>query len=259
MTRAGAACLLILLLPFAAFTASPATSAAAPKPKETGTPPAPILNPVDADSSEEATPRTYESLVRRFVKMASSDTLGDAAYRVAETAFRLGKFDDASRAYLDFARRNPRNLRVNDALTTHLLIKEARDFEDRPLLAYARARAHREAGRADSAAALLAETVERYPGAKVRHHVQLLLAEMARDRGDARAALRWAVAASDTTGKNRLAPFALRIAAESSIALGEPPQNALAYYKTLLERYPQSPLAPEARARSLVIRKGMPQ
>lgn len=213
----------------------------------------------EGDSTVGDLPRTYRALVRRFGTMSTADSMGNGAFQWAEAAFVAGKFDEAGKGYLDFARRHPRNLRVNDALTTHLLIKEARDFEDRPLLAYARARAHRDAGRPDSANALLVSTNERYPGAKVRHHATLMLAELARDRGDNKAALRWAVAASDTTGKNRLAPFALRIAAESSIALGEPPQKALAYYKEILERYPQSPLAPEARSRSLVIRKRMPQ
>ncbi|HEY6572099.1 MAG TPA: tetratricopeptide repeat protein, partial [Candidatus Eisenbacteria bacterium] len=144
-------------------------------------------------------------------------------------------------------------------LSAVLLIKEARDFEDQPLLLYARGRAFRGAGRADSAAAVLSVAAQRFPGAKVRHHVHLMLAELAQERGDHAAALRWAVAGADTTGKNRLAPFALRIAAESSIELGEPPQKALAYYKEILERYPRSPVTPEARARALEIRKRMPQ
>ncbi len=245
---------------FLSLAVSPALSA--PRVKETGAPLPPVVGiPPGAgnDSTEKAPASTYETLVRRFLKMASADSVGDGAFRAAEASFQEGKFDDAGKGYLDFARRHPRNLRVNDALTTHLLIKEARDFEDRPLLAYARARAHLDAGRPDSAVALLTTAIDRFPGAKVRHHVHLLLAEMAQARGDARTALRWAVVAADTTAANRLAPPALRIAAESSIALGEPPQNALGYYKTILERYPQSPLAPEARARSLVIRKRMPQ
>jgi outer membrane protein assembly factor BamD (BamD/ComL family) len=51
----------------------------------------------------------------------------------------------------------------------------------------------------------------------------------------------------------------LKIAAESSLAMGEPPQKALAFYKTILERYPTSPVTPEARTRALQIRKKMPQ
>jgi TolA-binding protein len=214
---------------------------------------------VDVDSLLGALPRTYQMLVRRFQTMSPADSMGDGAYNLAEGAFVAGKFDDAGKGYLDFARRYPRNLRVNDALSTMLLIKEARDFEDQPLLLYARGRAYRDAGQPDSATAILTTAARRYPGAKVRDHVHLMLAELAQARGDHAGALQWAVAAADTASKSRLAPYALKIAAESSLALGEPPQKALAYYKAILEKYPQSPVTPEARSRAIAIRKRMPQ
>lgn len=273
---------IVLLLALAAFgTLAPAPASAEPKPKNEGPPPAKpkimistqnggvVAIPsgdeeadtekADVDSVLGGLPRTYQILVRRFGTMSPADSLGDGAYRLAETAFTAGKFDDAGKGYLDFARRYPRNLRVNDALSTMLLIKDGRDFEDQPLLLYARGRAYRDAGQPDSAVAVLTTAAERYPGAKVRDHVRLMLAEMAQARGDHAHALQWAVAAADTAAKSRLAPYALKIAAESSLALGEPPQKALAYYKTILEKYPQSPVTPEARSRALAIRKRMPQ
>ena len=277
LALAGLAALVVLVL-----LAAPAPAAAAPKPKKEGPPP-PVKpkifvstpsggviavppNGEDADSEEAdvdsllgGLPRTYQMLVRRFQTMSPADSMGDGAYRFAEAAFVAGKFDDAGKGYVDFARRYPRNLRVNDALSTMLLIKEARDFEDRPLLLYARGRAYRDAGLPDSATAVLTDAAQRYPGAKVRDHVRLMLAELAQERGDHAQALQWAVAAADTATKSRLAPYALKIAAESSLALGEPPQKALAYYKTILEKYPQSPVTPEARSRALAIRKRMPQ
>jgi TolA-binding protein len=219
----------------------------------------PVFTPPTVAAGADSIPRTYEATVRRFATMTPSDSMGNGEFRAAEALLWAGKFDEAVRAFHDFARRYPRNLNVNDALTTMLLVKDARDFEDQPLRLYARARAHRAAGRPDSAAVLLIEAAERYPGAKARHHIRLLLAELARARNDHAAALRWAIAASDTAASNRLAPFALRLAAESSIALGEPPQKALAYYKTILERYPASAVTPEVRARALEIRKKMPQ
>ena len=279
-TLAGAAAVRVLALAFVfAFVAvaAAAPASAAPKPKKEEPPPArakimisspsgvvavPPEGEFDGEGSDsimQSLPRTYQALVRRFGSMSPADSLGDGGYYWAEAAFTAGKFEEASRAYLDFARRYPRNLKTNDALSMTLLIKEARDFEDQPLRLYARARTHRAAGEADSAVALLKSAADRYPGAKVRHHVHLMLAEIAHERGDHSAALRWAVAAADTSGKSRLAPFALRIAAESSMELGEPPQKALAYYKEILERYPRSPIAPEARSRSLEIRKRMPQ
>ncbi len=276
---------LLILAASGIWPGAAASASAAPQPKKEGAPPAQrpqrpqrpkimistpqsgvVAVPLGGEFQEDQTdsvlsglPRTYQALVRRFGTMSPADSMGEGAYRWADAAFAAGKFDDASKGYLDFARRYPRNLKVNDALSATLLIKEARDFEGQPLLLYARGRAFRAAGKPDSAAAVLTAAAQRYPGAKVRHHVHLMLAEIERSRGDHAAALRWAVAGADTTGKNRLAPFALRIAAESSIDLGEPPQKALAYYKEILERYPRSPVTPEARARALEIRKRMPQ
>ncbi len=278
----GARVLLLVLLLLAGFMAGPGganVAAAAPQPKKEGPPPPQrpkimISSPQsgvvavprggefqedETDSMLKGLPRTYQALVRRFGTMSPADSMGEGAYRWADAAFTAGKFDAAGKGYLDFARRYPRNLKVNDALSATFLIKEARDFEDQPLLLYARGRALRVQAKPDSAAALLTTAAERFPGAKVRHHVHLMLAEIAHGRGDHAAALRWAVAGADTARANRLAPFALRLAAESSMALGEPPQKALAFYKVILERYPRSPVTPEARSRSLEIRKRMPQ
>lgn len=212
----------------------------------------------DEDSVLSGLPRTYRALVKRFGTMSPSDSIGDGLYQAADAAFTAGKFEDASKGYVDFARRFPRNLHVNDALSMTLLIKDARDFEDQPLLLYARARAAREVGKDGDATAILTTAAQRYPGAKVRHHVSLLLAEIAQEKGDHASALQWAVAAADTSKGNRLAPYALKIAAESSLAMGEAPQKALGFYKTILERYPDSPVTPQARNRALAIRKKMP-
>lgn len=244
----------------------PAPAFAAPKPKKETILPAKVVPPPDPDAAEadedsvlNGLPRTYRALVHRFGTMSPADSMGNGLYAVAENAFTSGDFENATKTYNEFAKRFPRNLRVNDALSTMLLIKDARDFEDKPLLLYARARAHRDAGNPDSANVLLLVAAERYPGAKVRYHVNLMLAELAQARGDHAHALQWAVAAADTNAANRLAPYALKIAAESSIALNETPQKALGYYRTILERYPDSPVTPEARTRALAIRKRMPQ
>jgi TolA-binding protein len=248
----------------AACPAGPREANAAPAPRKETVPRMTIDRtlmgegtPSDDDSS--SVPRTYEALIRRFSRLAPSDSMGNGDYRAAQALFAAGKFDEAVSGFRGFTARYPRNLNVNDALSSVLLIQEARDFEDRPLHLYARALSHREAGRADSARTLLAEAAERFPGAKARHRIQYALAELALERADHAGALRWALAAADTTGGNRTAPFALRIAAESSLALGKPPQEALAYYKIILERYPQSAVTPAARVRALEIRKAMPQ
>jgi TolA-binding protein len=256
-----------IALAAAALAALPALDApgvsradAAPKPRKETVPRVTLGRPViTAVPAADSMPNTYEGLIRRFATLTPSDSMGNGDYRAAEALFAAGKFDEAAKAFHEFARRYPRNMNVNDALATVLLIREARDFEDKPLHLYARARAHRLEGRPDSARALLSEAAERFPGAKARHRIQYALAELAWERTDYAEALRWALAAADTAVSNRVAPFALKIAAESSIALGEAPQKALGYYKVILERYPKAAVTPEARARALEIRKRMPQ
>ncbi len=183
------------------------------------------------------------------------DTLGNAAYDAARVAFEQGRFDEAVRGLEDFTQRFPRNLQMNDALSLILLIRYNREFKDEPLRIYAAAEAQQRAGRADSAAALAREGLQRYPGARIRDHWSWLLAEAARDRGDHAAAVSFAAAVADTSLKSRLAPYALRLAAEETLAMSGDPTRALHYYQDLLERYPTSPLAPEARARVFELRK----
>ena len=151
----------------------------------------------------------------------------------------------------------PRNLKLNLALERALLIRDGRDFDDEPIRVYARAERMRAAGRADSAEAALTAGLARYPGARLRHHFRLALAEIARDRGDHAAAVEQALAVADTSTGSRLAPAALKLAGDETLALGGTPEKASGYYQALLERFPDSPLAPAVRAQVLLLRKRM--
>ncbi len=266
MTRgSGAAPALAVALAVAlALALAPATmpgaAAAKPKPAEQPAPPPAIAQPAYPPplpqlGRDEALPREYSDLVRRFTNRGPADTLGDGLFAVAEAAFRAGQFDAATKTYQEFAQRYTRNLAMNDALERVLLIKEMRDFEDEPLRIYARAEGLRQAGEADSAAALLRAGVARYPGARIRWHMRYALAEIARDRGDHAAAIEQALAVADTTSRSRLAPYALKLAGDETLAAGGPPERATGSYQAMLERYPDSPLATGVRARILALRK----
>ena len=212
----------------------------------------PQLPPIGRD---EELPKAYGELVRRFTNRGPADTLGDGLFMIAETAFRAGAFDEASKRYQEFAQKFTRNLAMNDALERILLIRDMRDFDEEPLRAYARAEGMRGAGEADSAAAVLRAGLARYPGARVRYHMRYLLAELARDRGDHTTAIEHALAVADTTSRSRLAPYALKLLGDETLAMGAPPERATGYYQALLERYPDSPLAAGVRARILALRK----
>jgi TolA-binding protein len=212
--------------------------------------PAPAVPPVRQELPEPP-PGVLELLRAR----SPQDTVGDGAYAVALRAFDEGRFDEAQQRFQQFTQLYPRNLKLNDALSAVLLIHANREFKDEPLRIYATAEALRRAGRADSASALVRSGLVRYPGARIRDHWNWLLAEIASGRGDHAGAIAFAVAVADTAQKSRLAPYALKLAAEETLAMAGDPTRALRFYQDLLERYPGSPLAPEVRARALELRR----
>ena len=260
--RRSALALALVLAIAAAVTAvsvTPGGAGAKAKPAEPAPPPAApqpaYPSPLPAVGRDETLPREYGDLVRRFTNRGPADTLGDGLFALGEAAFRAGDFDRASKLYQEFAQRHTRNLAMNDALERILLIKEMRDFEDEPLRIFARAEGLRHSGESDSAVALLRAGITRYPGARIRYHMRYALAEIARDRGDHTNAIEQALAVADTTSHSRLAPYALKLAGDETLAAGGPPERATGYYQALLERYPDSPLASGVRARILALRK----
>lgn len=208
-------------------------------------------------SREIQSNEVYRAILRSAEVHSPSDTLGNGVYAAAKEAFYAGKFDDAVARAQEFTKAYARNLNMNDALELVLLVRGFRDFKDEPLRAYARVLALREATRPDSAAALAAHALERWPGAKIRYHLHLQIAEIARDRGSHAEAIEHAMAVADTSSKSRLAPAALKLAGDETIALGQGRDRALKLYQELLERFPDSPLAPGVRSQVLEMRKGM--
>lgn len=260
--RGAAAALALLLALPAASTAKPKKSndarptppsrEAAPQPRIPTVPPVlPLL------SRDEQLPEGYQDMVRRLMQRGPADTLGDALYLLADASFRAGAFDQATKYYSEFAQRYTRNLRMNEALERVLMIRDCRDFDDEPLRIYARAETLRREGKADSAAVALSAGLARYPGARLRWHYRFALAEIARDQGNHALAVEQALAVADTSTGSRLAPYALKLAGDETLAAGGPVERASGYYQAILERYPDSPLAPAARAHVLSLRKKM--
>jgi TolA-binding protein len=231
-------------------------AAAAPAPPTAPAPAPPQRTPPSAgDQGAPADSEMYRAILRSTLTRSPGDTLGNGLYEAARNAFNAGAFDVAQAGLAEFARVYTRNLNLNDALEMRLLIQGYRDFEGKPLLGYARTLAFRAAGRPDSATAVATHTLAQWPGAKVRWHLRYQLAELARERGDHPAAIVHALAVADTSAKSRLAPSALKLAGDESLALGQGPDQALKIYQELLRRYPSSPLAPGVRAQVLEMRK----
>jgi TolA-binding protein len=216
-----------------------------------------LVLPPAAFAADEGLPdlSSYERLMEAIRLQTAQDTLGNGAFGAGMQAYEAGRFDEAVQELGQFVQLHPRNLAVTEALETILLIRSNREFKDEPLRIYVAAEAARRAGHPDSAAALARSGLAKFPGAKIRDRWNFLLAELARDRGDHAAAIGFALTVADTAAASRLAPYALRMAAEETLALGTKPVEALRYYQDLLERYPNSPLAPDARSRVLELRK----
>jgi TolA-binding protein len=211
-----------------------------------------LLRAASAQGQDEP---KYEQLMQAIRLQSPRDTLGDGALAAAMRTYEAGRFDETVPMLQAFAKAYPRNLGLSQALETILLIRGNREFQDEPLRIYVRAEAAWRAGHPDSAAAEARAGLERFPGARIRDHWNYLLAQVARDRGDHASAIGYAMAVADTAAKSRLAPYALKLAAEETLALGTEPSRALHLYQDLLERYPDSPIAPEVRARALELRK----
>jgi len=186
---------------------------------------------------------------------APSDTAGSVEYSQAGGLFQAGLFDSAATSYQLFAMHYPTNLLVNDAIEHVLLIRENREPGDEALKLYAHTMALRSAGLTDSTEAAARTGLTRFPNARIRYHWQYLLAEIARERGHHEEAIRFALLVADSTSKSRLAPYALRLAGDETVAMGGDPAQALRYYQAILEKYPASPLAPPVRAQVMEMRK----
>lgn len=213
-----------------------------------------------AGQAQQAVPETsvndvYRAIIRASSAQSPSDTLGNGLYGEAKEAFYSGNLDSATVRASQFAATYTRNLNMNNALELLLLTRGFRDFQDQPLQGYAKVLELREVSRPDSAATLAQATLTRWPGARIRYHLRYQLAELAAERGDHAAAVTHALAVADTSSKSRLAPAALKLAGDESIGMGQGSDRALKIYQQLLERYPDSPLAPVVRAQVLEMRK----
>jgi len=244
----GPAALAVLCLFFPGLARAshrPVTAAGAKPPVSA---PAPPSLPADKDSY-------FRQLLGNLSINAPSDTLGSAEYESGRRLFEAGLFDSAATRFQRFAAHYPRNLLLNDAIEHVLLIRENREPGDEALKLYAHTMALRHEGLADSAAAAARAGLERFPTSRIRYHWEYFLADLNRERGNHSEAIRFALLVADSTSKSRLAPYALKLAGDETVAMGDEPAKALRLYQALLERYPASPLAPPVRAQVMEIRR----
>jgi outer membrane protein assembly factor BamD (BamD/ComL family) len=170
-----------------------------------------------------------------------------AEYDLIEVDFFEARFDTAAVAYREFAVRHPRGYLTNDAIGRVFLIDENSDSGQKPLVLYAQAAREARAGRPDSAATLLKQTVERYPGTALADDLILALGDVTLRTATPAAALAHYQAVADSIPDSPLAPAAMMRIGRYRAEVDQDFAAAIGAYEQVLERFPESLEADEAR------------
>jgi TolA-binding protein len=170
-----------------------------------------------------------------------------AEYDMIELDFFEARFDSAAADYREFAARHPRGYLTNDAIARIFLIDENLDSGPRPLTLFAEAAREARAGHPDSATALLTQAAERYPGSSLEDDIFIALGDVVLVTPNHVAALAYYQAVADSMSQSPLAPAAMMRIGRYHAEVAQNDQAAIGAYERVLERYPESLEAGEAR------------
>ena len=170
-----------------------------------------------------------------------------AEFDLIELDFFEARFDTALAAYRTFATSHPRGYLTNDAIGRVFLIDENSDAGQRPLTLYAAAAREGRAGRPDSAVTLLKQGVELYPSSSLTDDLVLALGDMALRSATPAAALGHYRVVADSMPDSPLAPAAMMRIGRYRSEIDQDFAAAIGTYERVLERFPESIEADEAR------------
>lgn len=195
------------------------------------------LSPLDGAAMSE---------LEDLASSVDKDVALEAAYRLAENRFYFGEYDKAIESFSELAREHGGSVYANDALHLALLLKKGSAASNRrPLELFASARLERERGR-------LLEAADTFELIRTDHrqseltpwavYEAALLREEAGSRERAVRGLEW-------LSINKAGHICGRKALESLGDIMAPgsPEEAAAYYRKLIERYPDYPFVTRAR------------
>jgi len=185
------------------------------------------------------------------IKAARRDPLRreTAEFDLVELDFFAARFDTAAAGYRQFATLHGRGFLTNDALARLLLIDENSDAGAKPLALYAEAARAARTGRPDSAATVLRLALDRYPGVALEDDLHFALGEVHLELGVPAEALRHFAVVADSMPDSPLAPTALLRIGGCHLTGERDKKAAMAAYEKVLERFPDSVEAGEARER----------
>ncbi len=172
-----------------------------------------------------------------------------AEFDLVELDFFAARFDTAQAGYRQFATLHGRGFLTNDALARFLLIDENSDAGAKPLALYAEAARVARAGRPDSAANVLRLALDRHPGAALEDDLHFALGEVNLEMGLPDQALRHFAVIADSMPESPLAATALLQIGRCHMIGDRDKKAAMAAYEKVLERFPDSVEAGEARER----------
>jgi TolA-binding protein len=179
-----------------------------------------------------------------------------AEFDLIELDFFAGRFDTALAAYRIFATGHPRGYLTNDAIGRVFLIDENSDTGRRPLVLYATAAMEARVGRPDSSATLLKQGVLLYPGSALADDLILALGDVALKSATPAVALQRYQAVADSMPDSPLAPAAMMRIGKYRSEIDQDFAAAISTYEQVLQRFPDTLEADEARKLIERLRRG---
>jgi tetratricopeptide (TPR) repeat protein len=170
-----------------------------------------------------------------------------AAYDRIEIDFFDGDFTTAREAYQTFAATHKRGYLTNDAIARLFLIDENSDQMQMPLRSFARSELYERVGEIDSALAVCRVALDRFAGSALIDDMQLKTGDLLLETETPAAALPHYRAVADSMPDTPLAARALMRIGHYQAEFEHDVPAAIEVYESVLERFPDSLEAPEAR------------
>lgn len=174
----------------------------------------------------EAAEAAFAQLVKAY---PSSPYVAEAQLRRGDALYIAGRYDDAARAYRQVERLRP-------------------SLEESTYATYQEAVAHLKLGRLDDADTLLQRFAECYGAMELAEDAAFHRAEIAMSRGESRRAIDLLGNVIGASSQESLLPSAYEELAQASLKLGNQ-RMAAGAYSIILERFPKSSIAQQARQR----------
>ncbi|MFQ6132402.1 MAG: tetratricopeptide repeat protein [Armatimonadota bacterium] len=174
---------------------------------------------------------------------------GYPEFMLAECAFRLGSYKEAEALFKRFAAEYPQSQYANDALARANLLATDVALDPSGTGKYLAALGRSERGDYDAAAAALEGMVRNRPEAPMADDALLLLGSVLEQGGQPGQSLARYEQLLEAYPESVLRPEAMLAAGRVCAQMLEEPDRARQFYRDVVQQYPDTPMAVEARQR----------